>query len=480
MNSAAYIKDLASLVPEIVLTITAVLGLMVHLFVPRRGARLAGYVSIAGLAAALGTLVLVPHGGEALFSGTLAIDGVTLWFKALFIVSCLVTIVLAFGYYDTLGGEPGELYYLLVMSVIGMMIAVSATELVTIYVAFETFAIISYLLAGLNKAEVRSSEAGIKYFILGIVSSAIMLLGMAILYAITGASGLGDLGRAVGGAHRYAVLAAMTLIFTGLFFKIALVPFHLWTPDVYEGAPTPLVVMLSTAPKAAAFAVLLRFITMVFPGFRAEWQLLFGILAVATMTWGNIAALIQDNVKRMMAYSSIAHAGYLMIALAVGDGMGLMALLFYLTAYLFMNAAAFALALVVPRGDGFGESTSDVRGLARTAPVLSAGIVVMLLSLTGIPPTGGFIGKYYLFAAAVGAGAWYLAVAGALNSVLSLFYYFRIGRALYMEEGAADGGAAPPRKVVMVVILATVIIAVLGILPGPLTDALSTLAGTVQ
>jgi len=262
----------------------------------------------------------------------------------------------------------------------------------------------------------------------------------------------------------------MVLVLVGLLFKAAMVPFHMWAPDVYEGAPTPLVVFLSTAPKAAVFALAVRLIAGPFGAFEAHWTPVFQSVAVATMFWGNIAALAQKNLKRLMAYSSIAHAGYLAIGLAAWGEMARWGIQFYVIAYVIMNAAAFGLALLIRRGDTFAENVDDLAGLVRRSPLAAASILVLLLSLTGIPPTAGFMAKYFLFAAAVGKGMPWLAVAGALNSVISLFYYFRIGKAVFLDEGPAGAPAEGRSGPLLVLAAAALALLVLGVAPSLLAS----------
>jgi NADH-quinone oxidoreductase subunit N len=338
-------------------------------------------------------------------------------------------------------------------------------------VAFELFAIVSYILAGISKKDKRSSEAGIKYFFLGTLSSGIMLLGMALVFGLTGETQYAAIGRLLPAANVHIALMGMILFFAGLFFKASLVPFHMWAPDVYEGAPTPVTIFLSTAPKAAVFAIVIRLMTSVFPGFEADWTSIFQGISLATMFWGNIAALLQRNVKRLLAYSSIAHAGYLAIGLAAWGDEARTAILFYLVFYAFMNAAAFGMILLTRRGEGFSEDIDDLRGLARKSPLAGASIIVILLSLTGIPPTAGFIGKYLLFMAAVDKRLYVLAVAGALNSVISLFYYFRIGRAVFLDEPVSPAAVDGASGASVVLWLAAGAVLVFGVVPSLLLDA---------
>jgi NADH-quinone oxidoreductase subunit N len=464
---------LKALAPEVILLAAAATAMFVHLFLKKRSGRAAGFVALAGLAAAAVALALTrPAPGEIL-SGSLTFDPFALSFKAVILIGGTLAVALSFRFFGHEGSEPGEVYYLILLATVGMLASVSAVDLITVYVAFELFAIPSYILTGFCKGDRRSPEAALKYFFLGTLSSGIMLLGMALVFGLSGETNYAAVARVLGGANEPIALTGMILFFAGLFFKASLVPFHMWAPDVYEGAPVPIGVFLSTAPKAAVFAILIRASVGLFGRFEAQWTSMFGILAVATMFWGNIAALLQKNIKRMMGYSAIAHAGYVAIGLAAWGNQGRTAVLFYLFVYAFMNAAAFGMILIGTRGRRFGEEVADMRGLARRSPLAAASLVVVLLSLTGIPPTGGFVGKYSLFLAAVDKKLYLLALAGALNSVISLFYYFRIGRAMFMEDrSTADAAesARPSRTVVAVIALCALAILILGILPAPVLN----------
>jgi len=471
MDLSSYAAQLRYLWPELGLVAAALVAMFVHLFSRRNGPRRAGLVAQLGLLAALVLLTWQSQVRGDAFSGTLTFDPFAFFLKIVFLLAGAMAVTLAFRFYDRLHGESGETYYLLLLAIVGMMFTVSAVDLITFYVSFELFAIVSYLLAGIFKPERRSAEAGLKYFVLGVLSSGIMLLGMALIYGLTGETLLVRIAAKLPEVDIHLSMLAGLIFFCGLFFKVAAVPFHMWTPDVYEGAPTPLVAFLSTAPKTAAFAVMMRVLFMVFPASQPRWTVIFSLIAAATMCWGNLAALGQRNLKRMMAYSSIAHAGYMLIGLAAFGPQGGMAVLFYLFIYLFMNTAAFALPLLVQRRDGFGEEVGDLAGFAGRAPLSAAGIVILLLSLTGIPPTAGFIGKYYLFSAAVNRGLYWLVVLGALNSVISLFYYFRIGRAMFMEPGGEDHPPLPSSLYLHAVLgIAVAVILFFGLFPGRLTE----------
>jgi NADH-quinone oxidoreductase subunit N len=473
MDQAFSAAGLRYLAPEIALLLVAALSMFVHLFFRKRGQRLAGYATLAGFVLTTVILALTRSSRGEILSGSLTVDPFSLYFKWIFLVSGALAVFLSFRFFNVEKSEPGEIYYLLPLTLIGMMASASSVDLISSYVAFELFAIPSYVLAGIFKKERRSAEAGIKYFFLGTLSSGIMLLGMALVFGLSGETRYAAIAQSLAGANSHIALTGMVLFFVGLFFKAALVPFHMWAPDVYEGAPTPLVVFLSTAPKAAVFAVLIRLMVTVFGRFEVQWSFVFQILALLTMFWGNIAALIQKNIKRLMAYSSIAHAGYIAIGLAAWGEPARAAVLFYLAVYVVMNAAAFGMILLRRKNGAFGEEVEDMRGLAGTSPLAAACLLVLLLSLTGIPPTAGFMGKYFLFAAAIEKKMYILAAAGALNSVISLFYYFRIGRAIFMEEPSPTPAASYRRSagVETVLALAALVLLLWGILPALLADA---------
>jgi len=331
----------------------------------------------------------------------------------------------------------GEYYALLLFTGVGMLFMVSGNNLVSIYVALELMALSSYVLAGYFKAEIKSTEAALKYFVLGAFSSGVLLYGLSLVYGVTGEMGIPELAKIFAGAEKSnLLLVGILLILAGLLFKIAAVPFHVWVPDVYEGAPTPVTAFFSVGPKLAAYAVLARIFYVAFARFHADWGLIVAIVAAATMVVGNVAALLQSNVKRMLAYSSIAHAGYALLGvLGFRTEFGLWGILIYLLAYTFMNFGVFALVVFLETKGYAAESVSDFNGLAKRNMTAAVVMLIFLLSLAGIPPTAGFIGKYYLFTSAMKAGYAWLAVLAVLMSAVSLFYYFRIAAAMFFTEG---------------------------------------------
>ncbi|HEX7254188.1 MAG TPA: NADH-quinone oxidoreductase subunit N, partial [Thermoanaerobaculia bacterium] len=331
----------------------------------------------------------------------------------------------------------GEYYSLLLFTGVGMFFMVAGSNLISIYVSLELMALASYVLAGYFKGEVRSTEAALKYFILGAFSSGVLLYGLSLIYGVSGKMALTDLAAlAASGEGRNLFVLGILLLLAGLLFKTAAVPFHFWTPDVYEGAPTPITAFFSVGPKIAAYAILARIFYVGFPKFHADWGLVVALISAITLVWGNVAALLQTNVKRMLAYSSIAHGGYALLGvLGFRTEFGLWGILVYLLAYTFMNFGAFALVILLETKGYSAESVSDFNGLAKRNMPAAITMLVFLLSLAGIPPTAGFLGKYYLFAAAMRAGYAWLAVLAVLASAVSLFYYFRIAAAMFFSDG---------------------------------------------
>jgi NADH-quinone oxidoreductase subunit N len=365
------------------------------------------------------------------------VDNFALFFKFLILLSLVLTVLASVRFVGDAPYPGGEYYALLIFAGVGMFFMVSGSNLISIYVALELMALSSYVLAGYFKGELKSTEAAVKYFILGAFSSAVLLYGLSLVYGIGGKMGLADLARLYSTTPRTnALILGILLLLSGLLFKIAAVPFHVWTPDVYEGSPTPVTAFFSVGPKVAAYAILARIFYVAFPKFQADWGLIVAIVAAATMIWGNLAALMQTNVKRMFAYSSIAHAGYALLGvLGFQTRFGMWGVLVYLLAYMLMNFGAFAVIIFLETKGYAAETVSDFNGLAKRNMPAAVVMLVFLLSLAGIPPTAGFIGKYYLFTAAMDAGYAWLAVLAVLASAVSLFYYFRIAAAMFFTDG---------------------------------------------
>jgi NADH-quinone oxidoreductase subunit N len=332
----------------------------------------------------------------------------------------------------------GELYPLILFTVVGMMLMASGTDLMTIFLGLEVMSVSLYVLAGFNRKNLKSNEAGLKYFLLGAFSTGFLLYGMALTYGATGTTRIAKIAVVVGQmsvpSSNIMLVAGMLLMLTGFAFKVAAAPFHMWTPDVYEGAPTPMTAFMSAGPKAAGFAAALRIFLVALPTLQVEWSQVFWILAVLTMTIGNITALRQDNIKRMLAYSSIAHAGYCLVGFAAGNGTGTAGILFYMLSYAFMNIGAFAIIILIGKKGEPNGTVQDFAGLGVKHPMLAVAMSIFMFSLAGMPPTAGFIGKFYLFSGAIQQGYIWLAIIGVLNSAASVYYYLRVMVYMYMKD----------------------------------------------
>ncbi len=465
--------DLFNILPEIVLALGAMLVLMADLFVPRERRNTVTLLSVGVLAATVGAMVAVGNPHATVARGLLTIDAFGIFFKLVVLGAAALALLMSGPYLEAENTPVGAYCFLLLAATLGMMVMASGAELVTIVVGLETMAIAFYILVGFLKPSERSNEAAVKYFLLGAFSLGILLYGMSLLYALTGSTSLGAIATVLGGAapvDRSVLLLAVGLIVAGVGFKIAAVPFHMWAPDVYEGAPTPITAFLSVGSKAASFAMLLRLFVEGLPSVSDEWRTLFYVLSVLSMTVGNLAALTQSNVKRMLAYSSVAHAGYLLIGVVAGSVRGVTATLVYLAVYVFMQMGAFAVVVLLRRKDSIGDELKDFNGLYGRNPAAALAMLFFLLSLGGIPPTAGFMGKLWLFGAAVESGYVWLAVIGVLNSVLSLYYYLRVVTFMFLKHEPV--GSTP---VLVPVLAATVALALagtlgLGLYPRPLFD----------
>jgi NADH-quinone oxidoreductase subunit N len=452
------------------LAVVAMLVLLVDFAIPREKKAWTGLLSLFGIFIAFTAVPGLWGVEKTAFGGMLIQDNYALFFKIIFMTAAALIILISMGYLKEEGVIHAEYYPLILLATMAMMLMASAGDLLMLYLSLETMAVTIYVLVGFLKRDKKSSEAALKYLLLGAFTSGILLYGIALIYGLTGTTNLQGIAQYLSQANLMrdpTLMLAMIFLVAGFGFKIAAVPFHMWAPDVYEGAPTAITAFMSIAPKAAGFAILVRVFMMALPSLRLDWVVLFYTLSVLTMTLGNVVAIAQKNIKRMLAYSSIAHAGYILIGLVVGDQMGISAVLFYLLTYLFMNLGAFAVVILLCRRGVKGDNIEDFRGLAYYAPWASAAMLVFLLSLTGIPPTAGFVGKYYLFAAAIKSKYYVLAVIAALNSAISLYYYMRVVMVMYMSE-APEKFIAPSRDRALMVALVVALVFTfwLGILPG--------------
>jgi NADH-quinone oxidoreductase subunit N len=411
---------------------------------------------------------------SVILAGMFRLDGFAFFWWYLFLIAAGLTVALSARFLEDGGYRAGEYYSLLVFATVGMMFMAGGFNLVSIWIGLELMALSSYVLVGYFKRERRSIEGALKYFVLGVMSSAMMLYGMSLLYGATGELQLDLIAAAMPQAvasSSLLVTLGWLMMAVGLFFKVAAVPFHVWTPDVYVGAPTPITSYLAAASKAASFAILVRIFYQALPDLMPDWQVLMAAVSVLTMVWGNLAALTQDNVKRMLAYSSIAHAGYILMGVLAASVIGGWSVLFYLLAYVLITVGVFATVILLESGEYAGETYSDYAGLAKRSPALAAAMLVFMLALTGIPPTGGFVGKVYLFAAAIEAGWTWVAVIGVLTSAVSLYYYFGIVVQMYLKESDRET-RMPLRSPALLGAIAVCVVGtlLLGLFPGPFID----------
>src|SRR5574341_1156816 len=431
------------ILPEIVLSIFGLLILLFDLLLRERGQGLMAWIALLGFIGALAATLYLWGANHPLFANMYVVDTFSLFFKLIAAVAGIVIVLASIDYLRHRTPYKGDFFALFTFSILAMMLMASSTSLLMIYLSIEFLSYTSYLLTGFMREDKKSNEASIKYFLYGAITSAVMLYGLSLLYGVTGSLNLSEMAFAFSSTADHSVralaLISTALVLAGFGIKISLVPFHQWAPDAYEGAPTPVTAFLSVGPKAAGFALLLRLVLTALPAFQDNWTSLLGVISIATMTLGNLVAIQQTNVKRLLAYSSIAQAGYMLIGL-VGVNLsgnspfsGLNGVLIYLAAYLFTNLGAFICVIAIENATGAVE-ISEYAGLMRRAPLIAAMLVLFFLSLAGIPPTAGFIGKFFVFAAALREGFLFLAAVGVVNSVISVFYYFSIIRAAFFIE----------------------------------------------
>jgi len=439
--------DLVRFLPEIILTVMGTVLMLLDPIINRRSSGWFGGLSLLALVAALIASVAAYSEAGPAFGGMLIIDGFATFFRVLVIGVGILTILPSYGFLARQDAETSEYHALLLFSIAGQCVMVSANELIMIFIGLEISSIASYVLAGYLRDDKRANEAALKYFLLGSFATAFFLYGVALIYGATGSVNLTMVRSAITSANGPSpvfVGVAAAVMFVGLAFKVSASPFQIWAPDVYQGAPTPVTGFLSAGPKAAAFAIFLRIFMTAFEPLGNSWVPLVWISALLSMTIGNFAALLQSNVKRLLAYSSIAHAGYVLVALTARSDVGTAAAMFYLAAYAFMNIGAFA---VVSHLSGKGEryqSVDDFAGLGQKQPMTAAMLTIFLLSLIGVPLTGGFFGKFYIFKAALESHLVWLTVLGLLNSAVAAYYYLRILVMMYMHEPSEAATNAEP------------------------------------
>jgi NADH-quinone oxidoreductase subunit N len=434
--------NITPLLPAAEVTLTALTVLVLDLFLKDHEKGLLATISVIGLAVTGAMVWLLWGSQESGFNDTVLLDNFGLFFTTLLITTAALCILFSVQYLTEINLPAGEYHALILFATLGMILMAIANDLIVFFLGLETMSIAAYILTGMWRNRSQSSEAAMKYFVIGAFATGFFLYGVALMYGATGTTNLSRIAtHLIQAAHEsnWLLGAGAFLLVIGLAFKVAAVPFHYWAPDVYEGAPTSVTAFMAVAVKAAAFAGWARIVVHQLAPLSEDWSVVFWTLAILTMTLGNLLAIVQTSVKRMLAYSSIAHAGYLLIAIVAGDEFGGAAILFYLLAYAAMTLGAFAVLLALRDRSGDHEEYRDFAGLGFRQPFLAAAMSVFMLSLAGFPPSGGFAGKFYLFRASVLSGYTDLAIVGVLNSLLSLVYYLKVPVMMYMEQGGVEG-----------------------------------------
>lgn len=458
------------ILPEIIIVLTGLIVLIADLFLFRERSKiLAAFSALGVFIAFIATIGLKEVSGETL-SGLFVLDVYGVYLKIIFLIVAMFSIVLSVSFFKEEDENKGEFYSLLMFAILGMMLIVSTKDFIMIYISLELISISSYILAGYRRKDPKSNEAILKYFLLGLLASALMLYGISFVYGFTGVTNLNAIAAATaGGSGKLAVVMGVIFTLSGFCFKIAAVPFHQWAPDTYEGAPTPVTAFLSVGPKTAAIGALIRILLIAFPSFLSYWKILFVVLSILSMFTGNLLALSQTNIKRMLAYSTIAHAGYMIMGLAINSKFAITGILLYAFIYTFMNMGAFGVIIALSRNEPADE-IENYTGLSKRAPFLAASMAVFMLALAGLPPLAGLWGKWFIFAAAIQKDLLWLALIGLTNSVISLYYYANVVRRMYLMEPVKTEEIEVFPLLKGAIIVAVVFVIVVGFYPQPLMN----------
>jgi NADH-quinone oxidoreductase subunit N len=469
----AQLQSLMPVLPELVLAGGAMLLLMVGAFSAQTG-RSSAIVNawcVALLVAVAWILLMyVPAGRTELFGGSFIVDEYARFLKVLAVIGSAGALLLSFNYLDDIKQQKFEYGVLFLLSTLGMLMLISANDLIALYLGLELMSLPLYVVAASNRDSIRSTEAGLKYFVLGALSSGMLLYGASLIYGFTGTVNFAGIAKATSGGANLGLIFGLVFLFAGFCFKVSAVPFHMWTPDVYEGSPTPVTAFFASAPKVAGIAIFVRATMVAFPSITHEWQQIVVFVSIASMVLGAFAAIGQKNIKRLLAYSSIGHMGFALVGLAAGTQEGVQGVLIYMALYVVMTLGTFACVLAMRRDGMLVENISDLSGLARTHPGMAFFLAMLLFSLAGIPPLAGFFAKFYVFLAAIKAGLFVLAVIGVLASVVGAYYYLLIVKVMYFDEPAKSFQEMPG--------LLRLVLAVTGLInilffayPGPLLGA---------
>jgi NADH-quinone oxidoreductase subunit N len=466
MHAALTLPALGPLLPEIVLGVGAMVLLMIGVYSGERSARLTDILSILLLIAAGVLVVLQPPGKLVTFGGSFIVDDFARFLKVLALLGSAAAILMSIDYAKREHEQRFEYPVLVVLSTLGMLMLISAADLIALYLGLELMSLPLYVVAASHRSSLRSSEAGLKYFVLGALSSGMLLYGASLTYGFTGTVTFTGIAQAA--AHGgTGLIFGLVFLFAGFCFKVSAVPFHMWTPDVYEGAPTPVTAFFASAPKVAGIAMFVRAAVMAFPGITAEWQQIVVFVSIASMALGSFAAIGQRSIKRLMAYSSIGHMGFALIGLAAGTSQGIQGVLIYMAIYLTMTLGVFAVILSMRRSGGMVETIDQLSGLARTRPTMAFFMAMLLFSMAGVPPLAGFFGKFYVFLAAIQSGLYALAVIGVLASVVGAYYYLAIVKTMYFDE-PAEGFVPMPDELKVVLAVCGLFNILFFLYPGPL------------
>jgi NADH-quinone oxidoreductase subunit N len=462
------------LLPEILLGLGAMALLMLGVFRGNLAAEVVDFAAIVLLAVVGVVLLVLPTGKLSTFGGSFVVDDFARFLKILALIGSAAAIAMSLDYVQRERQQRFEYSVLILLSTLGMMMLISAADLIALYVGLELMSLPLYVVAASHRDQLRSTEAGLKYFVLGALSSGMLLYGASLIYGFTGTVSFSGIAQAA--AHGgIGLIFGIVFLFAGFCFKVSAVPFHMWTPDVYEGAPTPVTAFFAAAPKVAGIAMFVRAAVVAFPGITTQWQQILVFVAIASMLLGSFAAIGQRNIKRLMAYSSIGHMGYALIGLAAGTAEGVQGVLLYMAIYITMTLGVFAVILSMRRSTGMVESIDQLSGLARTHPTVAFLLAMLLFSMAGVPPLAGFFAKFYVFLAAIKAGFYLLAVIGVLASVVGAYYYLAIVKIMYFDE-AVEGFSAMPNELKVVLAVCGLFNILFFLYPGPLVGAASAAA----
>ena len=470
MNDLLHLHSLLPVLPELVLACGALLMLLIGAAAGERSGAAVNAWCIGVLVLAGVAMNWVPGGRLVLFDGSFVIDDFSRFLKLLALIGSAGALILSLDYLKLARQQKFEYGALFLLSTLGMLMLISANDLIALYIGLELMSLSLYVVAAYDRDNTRSTEAGLKYFVLGALSSGMLLYGASLIYGFTGTVSFAGIAKATGGGVGIGLIFGLVFLFVGFCFKISAVPFHMWTPDVYEGAPTPVTAFFAAAPKVAAIAIFVRASVVAFPGITHEWQQIVMFVSIASMALGSFAAIGQRNIKRLMAYSSIGHMGYALVGLAAGTAEGVQGVLVYMAIYVSMTLGAFAVILSMRREGKLVETIGDLAGLSRTHPTMAFLMGMLLFSLAGIPPLAGFFAKFYVFLAAIKAGLYALAIIGVLTSVVGAYYYLAIVKIMYFDK-PAPSFQRMPGLVALVLGIAGLINLLFFVYPGPLLGA---------